>query len=243
MSGITSAFTDRSKENWFEKFARFGLVSKGVVYCLMGLLSVLAAFGLSKENGDKGGAFKAIYDQPFGQVILVIIALGLFGYVMLRFFQAFMDIDNKGTDMKGVLDRIGYTLSAFLYMGIGAYALKLALGGAGDGGSDSRQFVVSKVLEYPGGQYAVAIAALIGIGMGLYQVFRGVTGKFMKRVNLIRSQMKDTFKAAGTMGYIARGIVLVIIGYFLLHAALKSKPEKAQGTEKLSPLFKTSLGR
>src|SRR5688500_3186267 len=123
MSGISSAFPDHSKEKWFERFARFGLVSKGVVYCLMGILSVLAAFGLSQKNGDKAEALKTIYSQPFGQIILVIIGVGLLGYVMLRFFQAFKDIDNKGKDMKGVLNRIGYTLSAFLYLGIGAYAL------------------------------------------------------------------------------------------------------------------------
>lgn len=230
MSDITSVFSDQSKEELFEKFARFGLVSKGVVYCLMGVLSVLAAFGLSQEKGDKAEAFKMIYGQPFGQIILVIIALGLFGYVMLRFFQAFKDIDNKGADMKGIMDRIGYTLSAFLYLGIGAYALKLVFGGSGGGGDSSRQFVVSKVLEYPGGQYVVGIAGAIGIGMGIYQIFRGATGKFMKRVNLVKSNMKDAFKAAGTIGYISRGIVLGIIGYFLFYAAVLSDPDEAQGT-------------
>ena len=230
MSGILSTFSDQSKENWFEKFARFGLVSKGIVYCLMGIISVLAAFGLSQENGDKTEAFKLIYGQPFGQVLLVTIALGLLGFSMLRFFQAFKDINNKGSDVKGVLDRIGYTMSALLYLGIGAYALKLVFEGPGGGEGDSRQFIVSKVLEYPGGQYAVGIAAAIVVGMGIYQIFRGVTGKFMKRVNLVRSNMKDAFQLTGTVGYISRGIVLVIIGYFLLHAALLHSADEAQGT-------------
>lgn len=242
MSGITSIFSDHSKDNWFEKFARFGLVSKGIVYCLMGILSVLAAFGLSQEKGDKAEAFKMIYAQPFGQIILVIIAMGLLGYVMLRFFQAFKDTDNKGSDMKGIFDRIGYTLSAFLYMGIGAYALKLVFGGSGGGDGDSRQFVVSKVLEYPGGQYIVGIAALITIGMGIYQIIRGVSGKFMKRVHLTRSNMKDAFKAAGTIGYVSRGIVLGIIGYFLLHAAWQSNPDEAQGTDAAFDFLQNEFG-
>jgi predicted transporter len=42
--------------------------------------------------------------------------------------------------------------------------------------------------------------------------------------------MKDLFKKAAVIGYIARGIVLIIIGYFLFHAALISNPEEAQGT-------------
>ena len=241
MAEITSAFSD-SKETWFEKFARMGLICKGVVFCLMGILSVLAAFGLSQENGDRSQAFKVIYGQPLGQVLLVVIAVGLLGYVMLRFFQAFKDIDNKGTDFKGILDRVGYTLSAFMYLGIGAYALKLVFGNSGGGEQDSRQFVVSKVLEYPGGQYVVGIAALVLIGMGIYQIIRGVTGKFMKRVNLLRSNMKDAFRMAGTIGYISRGIVLGIIGYFMLHAAIRANPDEAQGTGEAFDFLKNHFG-
>jgi hypothetical protein len=230
MSGFSSAFSNPSNEKWFEKFARFGLVSKGIVYCLMGILSVLAAFGLSREQGDKVEALKLIYSQPFGQLLLVAIAVGLLGYVMLRMFQAIKDIDGKGHDLKGIFDRIGYGLSALLYLTIGAYALKLALGGSDGGDADSRQFVVSKVLEYPGGQHLVGIASLVVVGIGIYQIFRGLTGKFMKDVSLVRTNMKDTFKKIGTFGYVARGIVLVIIGYFLFHAALRANPQDAQGT-------------
>lgn len=230
MSDITSTFSHQSKEKWFEKFARFGLVSKGIVYCLMGLLSVLAAFGLSREKGDKAEAFKLIYDQPFGKFLLMAIALGLLGYVMLRMFQAYKDIDNKGKDLKGIITRIGFALSAFLYLGVGAYALKLAFAGPGGDDSDSRQFVVSKVLGYPGGEYVVGIAGLIVIGMGIHQVYKGIAGKFMKKIKLIRSNMKDLFKKAGMVGYISRGIVLMIIGYFLFHAASLSNANEAQGT-------------
>ena len=79
-------------------------------------------------------------------------------------------------------------------------------------------------------RYAIGIAGLVVIGMGIYQIYRGVSGKFMKKVNLVSSNMKDAFKSAGTIGYISRGIVLGIIGYFLFHAALVSNPEEAQGT-------------
>ena len=230
MANVTSTFTGPASEKWFEKFARFGLASKGVVYLLMGILSVLAAFGLSNAKGDKEEAFKVIYDQPFGKFILLAIALGLLGYVMLRMFQAIKDTEHKGKDVKGILTRIGYGLSAVLYIFIGAYALKLVFQNGGGGGGNSREFVVSKILGYPGGEYAIGIAGLVVIGMGIYQIYRGVSGKFMKKVNLVSSNMKDAFKSAGTIGYISRGIVLGIIGYLLFHAALVSNPEEAQGT-------------
>lgn len=242
MSDFISSFTGQTRDNWFEKFARFGLASKGAVYLLMGTLSVLAAFGLSREKGDKEQAFKVIYDQPFGKVVLVAIAIGLLGYVMLRTFQAIKDTEHKGKDLKGILTRIGYAISALLYIAIGAYALKLVFGNGGDDGGDSRQFVVSKVLAYPAGEYIVGIAGLIVIGVGIYQITRGVTGKFMKKVNLVNSNMKDAFKSAGTVGYISRGVVLGIIGYFLFYAARNSNPEEAQGTSAAFDFLQNEFG-
>lgn len=245
MSGITSTFSGQSRDSWFEKLARFGLVSKGIVYFLMGTLSVLAAMGLSSEKGDKAEAFKLIYEQPFGRVILVAIALGLLGYVMLRFFQAFKNTENKNNDIKGILDRIGFGMSGVLYLAIGIYAMNLAVKGAesGDGGgNDSRQSIVGKILEYPGGEYIIGIASLIIIGMGIYQITRGVTGKFMKKVNLYKSDMKDAFKTAGVLGYVSRGVVLTIIGYFLLHAAWLSNPSEAQGTGAAFAFLQNNFG-
>lgn len=242
MSSLTSAFGAQSREAWFEKFARFGLVSKGIVYFLMGGLSVLAAFGLSSEKGDKSEAFKLIYEQPYGRVILIAIAIGLLGYVMLRLMQAFKNTENKGKDLKGTLDRIGYGMSALMYLGIGIYAMKLVLQGASSDQGDSRQFIVSKIFEYPGGEYIVGIASLIVIGMGIYQIARGVTGKFMKRVNLYNSNMKDAFKTAGVIGYISRGIVLGIIGYFLFHAAWLSNPNEAKGTGAAFDFLQNTFG-
>src|SRR5690606_25851571 len=96
----TSSLTSGSRDLWMERFARFGLVAKGIVYLLMGTISVLAAIGLSSENGDKTKAFQFLYEQPFGRVMLVLIGAGMFGYVMLRGFQSVKDSENKGNDFK-----------------------------------------------------------------------------------------------------------------------------------------------
>jgi hypothetical protein len=98
------------------------------------------------------------------------------------------------------------------------------------------------VLGYPAGEYIVGIAGLIVIGMGIYQIIRGITGKFMKKIQLVRSNMKDFFKKAGTVGYISRGIVLGIIGYFLFHAALRSNAQEAQGTGAAFDFLQNNFG-
>lgn len=154
----------------------------------------------------------------------------------------FMADTNSSFKWLNLLPHSAANPKTFLYLGIGAYALKLVFGSSGGGGEGSRQFVVSKVLQYPGGQYLVGIAAIIGIGMGVYQIYRGVTGKFMKRVRLTRTNMQDAFKMAGTVGYTSPGIVLGIIGYFMFHAARRADPDQAQGTSEAFDFLQNNFG-
>lgn len=231
----------QASEKWLEHFARFGMISKGVVYCLMGILSILAALGLQREKADKTQAIKVIYEQPFGKVLLILIAFGLLGYVTWRTFQAVKDIEHKGNGVNGVFKRIGYAGSALLYLALGIYAVKLVIERPG-GNGDSRQFIVSKILEYPGGEWFVGIASLVLIGVGIHHMYKAVTGKFMEKVQLIDPVYRDLFRNIGAAGYISRGIVLCIIGYFLLHAAINSNPQEAHGTREAFDFLEHTFG-
>ncbi len=229
-----------NKERWLQRFARFGFVSKGIVYCLMGILTVLAALGLSAEKGNKTEAFEVVYEQPFGKFLLITIAIGLCGYVLLRVFQAFFDIDGKGKDAKGLATRLGYAISAILYLSLVVYAIKLASGNPGSG--DQKQFFISKIMHYPMGEWLIGIAGLIIIGSGINQIYKGISKKFMKRVKLYRSEYHDTFQKAGIVGYISRGLVFAIIGYFLVRAALDSNPREAEGTDAAFEFLQQNFG-
>jgi hypothetical protein len=229
------------KKVWFENFARYGLVSKGIVYCMMGVLTLLAAVGLGGKKASKTEAFEVIYRQPFGKILLVCIIIGLLGFVTLRVFQCFKDIDNKGKNLKGIITRIGFGLSALIYAGLGIFATKLFLYGSQPNG-DSKQFIVSKVLEYPAGQWIVTIAALIVIGSGINQIYKAVAGKFMNNVYFLHSKTSNLFKKVGVLGYSSRGVVLIILGYFLLRAALASNPKAVKDTTDAFHFLENNFG-
>jgi hypothetical protein len=242
MRTTITASVMNSKAQWLEKFFRFGLISKGVVYCLLGILTVMAAVGLSGEKASKTDAFNLIYEQPLGKILLAIVALGLFGYVTLRLFQAFKDIDHKGDNAKGIVTRIGYAVSALIYLSLGIYAAKLVLNGSGGSGGNSKQTIVAKILELPAGVWIIGLVALIIMISGGYQIYKGVTGKFMKKIQLIKSNFSDVFKKAGTIGYVSRGVVLLIIGYLLFHAALNANPGEVQDTEGAFKFLENKFG-
>ena len=106
----------KDAEWWIVPLARFGFAAKGVVYMIIGVLAVLAAFGdRGEQTTDSRGALQEVLTQPFGQVLLGVIAVGLFGYAAWRFVQAIFDTENKGSDAKGIFTRIGYAGIGVLY--------------------------------------------------------------------------------------------------------------------------------
>ncbi len=135
MNGISVPGTDK-KEKTLRVFARFGLGAHGIVYCLMSLLSVMAALGFEKESAGKSDAFRKLYEQPFGRGILLIIGVAMLGYVTLRMFQAIKDTRREGNGTKGLGKRIGFLFSGLVYLALSFTALNLAFfKEGGDGNS------------------------------------------------------------------------------------------------------------
>ena len=67
-----------------EGLARVGLVAYGVVYLLVGWLALQIAWGGSAKSADTSGALRTLADQPFGKILLWLVALGLVALALCR---------------------------------------------------------------------------------------------------------------------------------------------------------------
>ena len=114
--------------NTIERLARFGYGARGVVYCLVGGLALLAALGRGGRAGDSESAIRWVLAGPFGAVLVGLIAVGLLGFAIWRLVEGVTDADRRGTSLKGSIVRLAHLLSAGIYTGLAITAGSLALG-------------------------------------------------------------------------------------------------------------------
>ena len=82
-------------------------MAKGVVYLVIGFLALREALGAGGKTADPGGAMKSIGPQPFGGVMLTLLAIDLACYALWKLVQGFLDADGKSSAPHGILRRVG----------------------------------------------------------------------------------------------------------------------------------------
>src|SRR6186997_1335734 len=88
--------------------ARLGYSAKGVLYGVVGLLAFQAAIGAGGRITDSDGALRAIMRQPFGHTLLLVLAIGLFGYAAWRTLEGIFNSERRGSDLKDLAVRGSY---------------------------------------------------------------------------------------------------------------------------------------
>ncbi len=219
---------------WVEGLARLGYAARGLLYITVGVLAVRVALGDGGQTTDKNGAITAIGSQPFGKFLLALIVIGLIGYSLWGFVRAILDPLNRGTDPKGIAQRIGYAVSGLSYGALVIPTVRFIMGTSSTGGSSgASQDLTAKLLSQPFGPWLVGLLGLIGMGGGLGQLFQAFTADFKKDLKF-RDMSSDEQKWAirvGRFGMAARGIVFAMMGFFILQAALHKDPGNVKGLD------------
>ena len=234
------AAVPRSPSSGIKALARLGFAAIGVVYLLMGTLALLAALGQRQgARADQKEAVQRLQEVPGGSVLLGLIAVGLLGYIGWRFTQALRDTEGKGSGAKGLGTRLWFAASGLFYSGLALYAGRLALQGRAEKGSDAPQSLTATVLGWPGGDWLILAAGVVVIGIGLFQGYRAFSGRFKSDVNassLSATQQRLVYRAA-QVGITARGIVVALIGYFLVQAGQQSRAGAVGSTDEAFDLL------
>ncbi|MEL7070178.1 MAG: DUF1206 domain-containing protein [Cyanobacteria bacterium J06581_3] len=230
----SSKHAQQDSSDWIAAFARFGYAAKGVLYGGTGLLAFLEALNVSggKTVGSEG-VLKTIASQPYGKVMLAVLAVSLMGYVLWRFIQAAVDPEHNSTEAKDIARRIGYACSGIVYATIAFTAIGILKSSSSSNGGRTEQDMVLAVMQQPFGRWLVGAGGLLFFGLGCYYFYRAYKAKFRKRMKLheMSSVEKTWATVIGRVGVTARGIVYAIIGVSVLRAAWAFDPSAVKTKE------------
>jgi hypothetical protein len=96
------------------------------------------------------------------------------------------------------------------------------------GSDESMRGWTAWLLGQPGGDWIVAIAGVITAATGVGLAVSGCLASFERRVR-VEQKPGPYVEALGMAGFVARSIVFVLIGSFLVFAAITADPQKAEG--------------
>ncbi|HSS61858.1 MAG TPA: DUF1206 domain-containing protein [Candidatus Limnocylindrales bacterium] len=210
---------------------RLGYVVRGALYAVMGLLALGLALGVAgSQPTDLSGSLVFLISNPFGKLVLVIVAVGLSAYSVWGFTRAIYDPLHRGKDAGGYLARLGFVSSALSYAAIVFFALQILVGSAGASG-DGTQKSISTILSHPGGGPLTIIIGLVAIAVGLGQFLEAYRATFkedLKNAEMTASE-RDVAIGLGRFGMFARGVIFLIVGWFILQAGLHHDAGQVQG--------------
>jgi hypothetical protein len=219
----------RGAKTMGRRAATLGYLAKGILYLMMGGLTLQAALGLGSAHVDQNVVLLRLFTQPFGRYILIIMAVGLASYAFWRVMQAFFDPDREGKNFLGVINRASYVVVGLGYISMAFAALELSLGMGSNGGSSEQmtKFFTAQILSQPLGSWVVGLIGAFITGLGLYQIYLGYSKRFESTFDETEMTPEERRWAlrVGRFGYISRSAVFTVIGIIFIHAAVRYEPE------------------
>lgn len=218
-----------------KKLARFGFYAKGVLFIVIGILAVLVATGSRVGKlADPTGALATIALKPYGKFLLMVFIVGAVGHGVWNILRGVADVDDAGTNWQGILKRSIAAGVGFFYLFLAwtAWSIVLAANISDENGAVPRT-LAAILLALPLGAVLVFLIGLVIIGAGFHECYSGMTGKFQENYRLweIEGVHLKFITVLGALSFTARALIMALIGYYFVWAAINYNPEKAVGID------------
>lgn len=224
-----------------DRFARFGFAAKGVVTILIGTLALRYALGWGGDVTGPRGAIEILLDEPFGHLIIGLLATGLAAYALWMFVEAFIDPERKGAGFQGLAERIAFFVTGVGYCLLGWATVNLLLGSNRGGGMDLDDLAAT-LLTPRVGRWMIGLIGAIVMTAGLLQLRLGITARFRHIIRQGLSQAERLLiVASGSMGYVTLGVLSLLVGYSLVEVAVRYDPSEAGGWDEALWLLATMV--
>ncbi len=219
-----------ANSRWVKLGARVGLVAYGITHLLIGWIALQIAFGGSGQKASQQGAFQELARNPLGAALLWVLVVGFVAIAIWRASQAVWGFGYEDDKTKRLRKRASSGGKAVVFVALAVLAARTAAGSGGGGGGGQK--AAAGVLGLPGGQFLVGAAGLAVMVAGGVKVWAGWKKKFLSDMDLPSDrQARLVAERTGQVGFIARGVVTVIVGILIVVAAVRFRPEEANGLD------------
>jgi hypothetical protein len=217
--------------------AKFGCYAIAIVYAMIGVIAILSFLKIKDGGADEGSILAFLADVPFGNVVIGIIFLGMLCFICWRIYETIHDPYKYGNDLHGIGKRTGIALSALADALIAFAALQALLGNSTaqkDGQPTAEREMVADVLQWQAGGVLVGALGVIILITAVVQFVYAISKSYKERfvIRHLSATKQKLIHIVAWVGHFARGIILGIMGYFMLHASIANKPEDVVNTDK-----------
>jgi hypothetical protein len=198
--------------------ARFGYLTRGVVFLIVGGLALLVAAGFGAQPQGARDALQTLFEEPFGGLALWSIAFGLACFSAWRFLQSLFDADRLGNGLYGVLRRSSYGVAGLFYLALAAAAARVGFAPRTASEDAAARDWTHWVLIRPLGRTFIALIAVILVGIAIGIATNALRASYRRKLDEKRTAIGWAV-ALGSFGMMTRAFVFLMIGIFLGLAA------------------------
>lgn len=214
---------------------RAGFVARALTYGVVGGITLALALGAGARHAtpNQQGALALIAGAPLGRVAVAVAAAGLLGYALWKLGQGAFGRGPEGGGDPDVKDRVANAAGGIVYLGFFAVAVRILFGSGSGGASSAPSHATAGVLGWPGGAAIVAVAGAVLIAISTFQIWDACRGQFANESKLreMSPLERRVFFVIGRIGLVARALVFMLVGYFLIKAAIDFNPHDAVGLD------------
>jgi hypothetical protein len=225
---------------WLRAGSRLGLACRGTVYLLVGYLAfrlALAAHGREGEPASSAGAVQAAVDPAWGRVPLVLLVAGLAAYALTQLLEAVFRPARAAGAMGRWRQRAVSSWGFVLYSVFCLSTARLLAGTPPQQTARSEQRqdtgMTADLLRTGWGKALLLLVGILVVAGGLEAGRRAVRLNFRERFtdeHMSRALAMLT-RALGAFGSVARAVVFVLVGVFLVKAAVLSSADQTKGLD------------
>jgi hypothetical protein len=214
---------------WTDRAVRVGMVAYGIVHLTIAWLGIQLALGDHSGAASRNGALNQLAQQPFGEVVVWVVAVGMFLLVVWKLLEAFVDYSIEDGAKKALKPAVN-VFKAIVYGTLGVSALRVATGSKSK--SKTSDYTAT-LMDQPFGRWLVGLVGLAIIGYGAYLAYRGWSEKFLEHLDVEgrSGEAGRAYRIFGKVGYLAKGIAIAVIGLLFVYAAVDHSAKKSGGLD------------